>query len=97
MSGAEKFLEVLFGEANGQDSLAQRHRKVIKSRIEEAEDQISQLKLKLSGSATQGMQFNKDSPCPPDPIPDYPVYALGNRSLRTRGGQTIFGQKRELQ
>ena len=50
--------------ANGRYSLARRHRKVIKTRIEEAEGQISQLKLKLSGSRAPGMQFNKDSPHP---------------------------------
>ena len=92
MSGAEKFLEDLFG-----DSLARRHRKVIKARIEEAEGQISQLKLKLSVSRTPGMQFNEDSPCLPDPIPDYPVYAPGNCGLRTRGGRTIFRKNHELQ
>ena len=37
MSGADKFLEDLFGEANGHDSLARQHRKVIKARIKEAE------------------------------------------------------------
>ena len=74
LSGAEKFLGDLFGATDGRDSLARRYRDVIKTRLEEAEGQISRLKLKLSGSRAPGMQFNNDSPHPPDPIPEYPLY-----------------------
>ena len=87
----------LFGATNGRDSLARRHRDVIKTRLEEAEGQISQLKLKLSGSGAPGMQFNNDSPHPPDPIPEYLLYTPGTRQKRTRGGWGIFRRTHELQ
>ena len=61
------------------------------------EEQITQLKQKLSNSGAPGMQFNRDPPHPPEAIPEYPRYSPGIHERRTRGGRTIFHQRHELQ
>ena len=97
LAEAETFLRDFFGAINGGDSLAQRQRTVIKTRLEEAEEQITQLKQKLSNSGAPGMQFNRDPPHPPEAIPEYPRYSPGIHERRTRGGRTIFHRRHELQ
>ena len=97
LAEAERFLRDLFGANNGGASLAQRQRTVVSTRLEAAEDQIAQIKQKLSNSGASGMQFNRDSPHPPDTIPEYPLYSSDVHGRRSRGGHTIFRRRHELQ